>query len=622
MRKIRFIFQKDCSKALDINRWQRILKEAQSLGFNCFSLKISDDVEDQKLKEFLDFLSQLDFLIELEDNGLWNKEKKEVFINSDIHLFWLNFYGLTPKTHNNFKGKNDYQTILEKFNYLGDKNLPIGLRYVLTKESFEEVFDFPGFLRNLKYNPRQILIEEISPLEGKFFKEEFLINLEQLKLYLPFLKRYILGFPHRVDPNVKIYSNYQNNEHYPFIAEEEVIVEGNGDVHSFPLFNSQKVGNVFSDSFTKISKNLIKDLNRLTLEKAEKGRFLNWFSVVPNYPELKRLNYQDIDRVVLPDTLSVLMNKKCNFRCDFCEFDCRPEDTEAIDIKDFEKLLKEGRQLGIKGLAFDGGEPLLHPDIKTAFKLAGDLGYETTVLTNGWHFKDFLADFKKNHISNFIFGLYGASAKTHDEISNKKGSFDRCVSAIKLSKKLGYFTGLHTVLHPLSFSKLDKFFNLAKQWKVDYIMVSSIIPVGRAKNNQNLSLTEEQKAEIPKIYQRHNEFLSKIRFLGYQTQFGRHLDCKYLQRSGPLSVHWDGSVALCSMTPLLKLPLLKIKEHSLIDCLIFMNKINELFQAERNQEFPHWQSEIKEVSNCLYCHEKLLKEINKYVDSKNEKFLC
>ncbi|KKN13071.1 hypothetical protein LCGC14_1009950, partial [marine sediment metagenome] len=44
--------------------------------------------------------------------------------------------------------------------------------------------------------------------------------------------------------------------------------------------------------------------------------------------------FQDIDRVVLPDTLSVLMNKKCNFRCDFCEFDCKPEDEERIDIED------------------------------------------------------------------------------------------------------------------------------------------------------------------------------------------------------------------------------------------------------------------------------------------------
>jgi len=620
MRKIKFIFQKKYPDSLDLDQWLSILKEAYSLGFNSFYLKILDDIENEKLRRFLDILSRNDFLIELEDNGFWNKEKKEIFINSDINLFWLTFYGLKSETHNKITEKNNFQTILEKIDYLRSKKLPFGFHYVLAEKNFNEVFNLPNFLKNLIYQPQQVIIEEISPFEGKFFKKDLLINPEQLKLYLPFLRRYILGFPNKINPNVKIYSNYQNNEHYPFISGEVVVVESNGDVRSFPLFSSRTVGNIFSDAFSKICQNLIEDLNRLTLKSAEKGRFLNWSAVLPNSPKLD-FNYQDINRVVLPDSFNLMTTKKCNFRCDFCEFDCKPEDTESIDIKDFEKLLLEGKELGIQKLVFDGGEPLVYPEIKRAFKIAGDLGYESTVLTNGWYFENFLDDFEKNHINDFIFGLYGASSETHDVIVGKKGAFDRCVSAIRLSKKLGYFTGIHTVLNPLSFSELDRFFDLAERWQVDYIMVSPIIPVGRATDNRNLILTDDQKNQIPEIYHRHRNFLSKIQFIGYQPSFQRNLYCKYLERSGPVAPLWDGSIALCSMVPLLKLPFLKIKNHSLIDCLIFMNKINENFQAERNQEFPLWHPETKEVPPCLYCHEKLSKEIKKYINSNNKNFL-
>jgi len=619
MRKIKFIFQKEYGQSLDAKQWPKIFEEASSLGFNCFSLKLPDYVENKKLKEFLDILADYNFLVELEDDGVWDEERKAILINSNINLFCLSFYGLTPATHNNYK--NDYQVTLEKLEYLRDKGLPVCLRFVLTKENFDEIFNLPNFLQTLKCPIQQLLIEEISPFEGKLFKEESFISPEQLKLYLPYLKRYILGFPNRPNPHVKIYSNYQNNEHYPFLSGEEVVIESNGDVSSFPFFSSQAVGNVFSESFLEIHENLIEDLNRLTLEKVEKSLFLNWSSVISNHPKLQEIKFQDINRVILPDTLSILMNKKCNFRCDFCEFDCKPEDNEAIDIEDFEKLLKEAKRLGIKRIVFDGGEPLLHPQIKRAFEIVGNLGYGATVLTNGWYFEKFLDDYKKNQITNFIFGLYGASAETNDSIVNKKGAFDRCVSAIKLSKKLGYSTGLHTVLHPLNFPELDKFFDLAEQWQVNYIMASSIIPVGRAEANRNLILSDESKAEILKVYQRHQKFLSKIMFTGYRPDEGRSLGCKYLERSGPLSIHWDGSIALCSLTPLLNFSLFKIKEHSFIDCLIFINKINELFQVERNQEFLHWHPEIKEVQHCLYCHEKLPKEIKKYIDSNNNNFL-
>lgn len=614
MRKIKFIVSKNFPDSLDPDKWRDVLKEAASFGFDAFYLKVGEGADKAKLESFLEIIASRDFSTEIDDQRSWTKE--EAVFNGGIDLFWFTFYGLNSATHDKISGEGGYQAVLEKIEILRGKNLPYGFRYILTNENIDESFGLPNYLRNLEYQPVKIAVEEISPLEGAFFKKEMLVTFEQMKLYWPYLKKHLLGFPQRLNPNVKIYSNYQNMEFYPFFSGAEMIVEENGDVHSIPLFDSLLAGNVLTDPFSKINENLIDDLNKITLEKAEKGLFLNWDSIVTNRPEPKEIDFQDIERVILPESLSFLMNKTCNLRCDFCEFDCKPEDGQMIDMADFKKILEEAKKLGIKQMVFDGGEPLIHPDIKKAFKVVGDLGYGATVLTNGWRFSEFLNDYRENNIKKFIFGIYGASADTHDIIVGEKGSFDRCVAAIKLSKKLGYFTGLHTVLHPLNFPELDRFFDLAEQWQVDYIMASLIMPVGRAKNNRNILLSQGAKEKLASIYQRHRDFLSKITFLGHQPNIGRSFACKYLNRSSHLSIHWDGSAALCALTPLLNLPFLKIKDHSLIDCMIFMNKVSGDFQKTEKRDFLNWQSETKEVQNCLFCHEKLSQGIKKYTEAK------
>lgn len=592
MRRIKFITQKEYSELLETSKWESVLREARNFEFNYFYLKINDKIEDQKLKEFLDLVSSFNFIVEVEDNNIWDDVRKEIFLNSNIDFFWITFYG-----------GDDYQSILDKIEYLRGKNLPWGLRYVLSKRSFQDVFNLPKIIHSLPYAPKQVIIEEISPSEQGRFREDILIDQEQLKLYSPYLKKYI--------PDVKIYSNYQNEKYPSFISGQEIVIEPNGDIRPMPFFSPQKIGNVFSDSFTKIHNDLAEALNGLVLKSVEQGEFLNWSHV---FSKKLEVCYQDIDRVILPDTFNILMTKKCNFNCDFCEFDCKPEDNEAIDIKDFEKLLVEGKRLGVKRIAFDGGEPLLHPDIKTAFKIAKTLNYQTVVLTNGWHFKEFLEDFKENNIKEFIFGLFGASAKVHDAIVGREGAFDRCIAAIKLAKELGYAARIHTVLHPLNFPELDKFFDLTRALNVDYIMVSPIIPIGRAENNRNLLLGGVQKEQIPVIYGRHGEFLFRKNFFsGYRPSEGRDLSCKYLICSGPLGVYWDGSVAICSMMPLLNLPFPKIRDKSLIDCLISMNKIIRQFQSEGRREFLHWHLGEKEVRACVYCHEKLSRDIKKYL---------
>lgn len=323
----------------------------------------------------------------------------------------------------------------------------------------------------------------------------------------------------------------------------------------------------------------------------------------------------DNNGIILPADFSVLMTQKCNLNCDFCEFECSPRKTAEIDIEDFEKLLYEGRNIGVSRIIFDGGEPLIHSRIKEAMRLCCRYGYDVMILTNGRYFQKYLPEFKKYNIRKFIFGINGATAKISDAIAGKRGSFEKTVKAIKKSKESGFFTGLHFAIHPLNIMELDRFFGLAKKWKVDYIMTSRISEGGRAKGNPGVKINPNQIEEVRKVYQKHRNFLGRIQFSGSYVGDERSAHCRYLARDGSLSVHWNGEIALCSMTPLLNLPFKKIRDYSLLECLALMNETNRKFQQDRNREFSSRrlaENSENPYFSCEYCHQCLAENRRKY----------
>lgn len=319
------------------------------------------------------------------------------------------------------------------------------------------------------------------------------------------------------------------------------------------------------------------------------------------------------NRLVLPDAFSVLINQKCNLKCDFCEFECSPGKKAEININDFEKLLYEGKKIGVSQIIFGGGEPLIHTHIKEAMRLCSKYGYEVIVLTNGWYFQKYLSEFQKyNNIKGFVFGINAATAKTNDAIMGKKGAFERTVKAIKKSKSLGFFTGLNFVIHPLNMKEFDRFLTLAEKWKVDYLKTLRIVEIGRAKDNLSLKLTFEQIEEVRKIYWKHRNFLARIQFYGDYINKERSFNCKYLSGDGQLAIGWGGEIALCARTPFLNFSFKKIRDYPLLECLASMNKVNRKFQRDRDKEFPNWRLSENPYFYCEYCHQRLIGNKRKY----------
>lgn len=87
---------------------------------------------------------------------------------------------------------------------------------------------------------------------------------------------------------------------------------------------------------------------------------------------------------VFPVTLELDISSVCDHNCEWC---VDPEGTHSFYLmpaSTAQEILKEAKSLGIRGIVFKGGgESTLHPEFAAILEMAGNLGFEVGVVTNG-----------------------------------------------------------------------------------------------------------------------------------------------------------------------------------------------------------------------------------------------
>jgi MoaA/NifB/PqqE/SkfB family radical SAM enzyme len=83
-----------------------------------------------------------------------------------------------------------------------------------------------------------------------------------------------------------------------------------------------------------------------------------------------------------PLQCSLYLTDRCNLDCSYCtEYDnSRPHPR----LEDLKTWIRKIRELGTTRIALVGGEPLLHPDVVGVVRYCRELGFATSVTTNGF----------------------------------------------------------------------------------------------------------------------------------------------------------------------------------------------------------------------------------------------
>ena len=87
-----------------------------------------------------------------------------------------------------------------------------------------------------------------------------------------------------------------------------------------------------------------------------------------------------------PLQCSIYLTDRCNLDCSYCtEYDnSRPHPK----LEDLKLWIKKIRDLGTMRIALVGGEPLMHPNVVEIVRYCRELGFATSLTTNGFLLKD------------------------------------------------------------------------------------------------------------------------------------------------------------------------------------------------------------------------------------------
>ena len=615
---------------LDLSLAKRILKEAGNMDFSCLRLTGGEPFLYPHLEEILSYATFLKFSIEIETSGSEFTQYIDMLKPYNILHIVFSLSGACEHTHDFIRGLGSFEKTICNIESADRHNFLVKITYTIDNLNIGEFYDAITLLNSLPVSFTTIN-EVISA--GRALENNLHITPDLLPHYIPFISSKLPAGKFRFS------SNYASG-HCSFIKGGNCFVNWNGEISlcSNAAFD-KKIADLNTCSFSEGFRKLSLFTTDTVRKSAEPETNINCASCTLDYNRDIRL-HQDISdkiktdpdlakiaNIKIPKALNVLITKQCNFTCNFCEFDCKP-DGPSIDIDLLGKLLREGSMLGIREVIFDGGEPLLCKSFEEALRLASHYGYKTTVLTNGWYFNDFLPVLKKYNVYRIIFGIDGATARTNDFIKKKKGAYKRVIEAIRLSKKNQFVTGLHYVTSAHNYNELDDFICLSQSLAVDYLMIGRVFPLGRALAGKGLSLSEEQQDSIRAVYAKHHDFFKTITTSCAYTRGSEKRalkGCYYLNMAEHLAVDWHGRTVLCALSPMFDLPFPSLSEHSLLDCIIELSEINRRFCWERDLEFLDWKPGRKYLF-CEYCLERFRESperyFERYVQEKQLPFHC
>lgn len=244
-----------------------------------------------------------------------------------------------------------------------------------------------------------------------------------------------------------------------------------------------------------------------------------------------------------PSTLILLLNKKCNLKCSFCNL---KNTNKGIPLQKVTSILNSAKNLGIKTIVLTGGEPFLHPKLFEIIRFAKKKGFGTNVTTNGILIKEHIQKILDSELDSISVSLDG-SKKIHDSLRGVKGSYDKLLEGLNELKKYRkrIKVSIYFVVTRRNVQDLIQVYNLTKKLGFEF----NFWPV-----NNVPSLNLKKPAEV-KAYKDSLKFLKKE---GYPIQKNKkyflkaidyhkkgNLNARCLGLSRQLGIDTEGNLYPC-----------------------------------------------------------------------------
>jgi len=236
----------------------------------------------------------------------------------------------------------------------------------------------------------------------------------------------------------------------------------------------------------QIARRVLKDTNPLHRHKIIQNLIINQLLMGTN----KRKEFEARTGTYPPDALLISPTMRCDLNCYGCYAGYYTRD-EDLPLEVIDRVITEGKEMGIYLILFTGGEPFLREDLFLLFEKHGDVAFQ--VYTNARHIDEEMVG-KFTSLGNVMPAISLEGLEEETDRRRGKGHFQRIVRVMDMLREAGLFFAVSTTQTRENTEVLasDEFVDFLVEKGCILMWNFHYVPIGRAPNIA-LMATPEQR---------------------------------------------------------------------------------------------------------------------------------
>ncbi|HUW18649.1 MAG TPA: radical SAM protein [Sedimentisphaerales bacterium] len=182
-----------------------------------------------------------------------------------------------------------------------------------------------------------------------------------------------------------------------------------------------------------------------------------------------------------PKIIAFEVTRRCRYNCRHCRAEAGTVgDEDELTTEQCRKILSAVAKYTKCMTILTGGEPMEREDIYSIIKHGRKRGLRMVMASCGYLIDDESIDkLKAAGISALSFSLDGASAETHDEFRQAKGSFEAVIKAAQAARRAGIRFQINTTISELNVDEIVGIMELARKLGAYCFNPFILVPTGR-----------------------------------------------------------------------------------------------------------------------------------------------
>lgn len=185
--------------------------------------------------------------------------------------------------------------------------------------------------------------------------------------------------------------------------------------------------------------------------------------------------------------LKIEVTHKCTLQCKHCSNDSSPAVERELSLEKCLDIIGDASHLGIKEIAFSGGEPLIWKGLDEAISFASKAGMNITVYSAGNYPNkaNRMRKLKTAGAKRIIFSIFGSKPHMHDAVTMSHDSYQHMLDAVNAAKLAGLKVEFHFVPLSSNYHEITSILKLSTKLGINRTSILRFVPQGRGQLLEN-----------------------------------------------------------------------------------------------------------------------------------------